>query len=462
MNKKITISIDELKEFYSEYISRYHQEYDLFIAAPPRGPGYPKADISPYLKRSSFDFYLAKNGVIVNQLDAEPDYEWYIAGGPAIKVDYEPSVTPKEVTEKLKSVGLLGQKIGIYRVVSKKPLANKVWRGRIDGIIRSSMYENIGNGIVANFYHVSVSLRELVNILTFGAFGTILDTPEPSDQDNFGEPHVIRDLGVFPADLNNKRFFKYMEIYGHVDECAWDKRLIKLRVKSDLRRDFTYALSLQTASKTLGTLVFGSTPDWAENFTNRLTNLKKAIDAFREILLFKSHETEDVFHNLLKSNPILLEVYGECKSKPKFKYPNGHTSIIGKTYLEPDFLVTYPDQSYKLIELERASKHMATKKGQPRAEMTQAAFQIAEWRHYIKSHYLSIKKRYPGIQSKCKSMIIMSRRRQKQFGGIEDQKQYIELIMEEYRVDEVLTYDDLFERACFAYYQLTGLNPSII
>jgi hypothetical protein len=458
----MTISIEKLKEFFSEYISRYHDEYDRFIAVPPTGPGYPKVDISPYLKKSTFDFYLAKNGVIVNQLNVEPDYEWYIAGGPAIKVDYEPTVTPKEGTQKLKSVGLLGQKIGIYRVVAKKPLANKVWRGRIDGVIRSFMYENLGNGIIANFYYVSHTLKELINILTFGAFGTILDTPVPSDEDNFGEPHIIRDLGVFPADLNNKRFFKYMEIYGHIDDSAWDKRLVKLRVKSDLRRDFTYALSLQKTSKTPGTLFFGSTPDWAENFTNRLTSLKKAIDAFREILLFKSDETEDVFHNLLQSYPILLEVYGTCESKPRFYYPDGHKSIIGKKYLEPDFLVTYPDQSYKLIELERASKIIATKQGQPRAEMTQAAFQIAEWRHYIKSHYSSIKDRYPGIQSKCKSLIIISRRSQKMFGGIEDQKQYVELIMEEYRVDEVLTYDDLFERACFAYYQLTGLNPSII
>ena len=32
--------------------------------------------------------------------------------------------------------------------------------------------------------------------------------------------------------------------------------------------------------------------------------------------------------------------------------------------------------------------------------------------------------------------------------------------MEQYNVDEVLTYDDILERASFAYYQLTGLAPS--
>jgi len=59
-------------------------------------------------------------------------------------------------------------------------------------------------------------------------------------------------------------------------------------------------------------------------------------------------------------------------------------------------------------------------------------------------------------------MIIMSRSRQKQFGGLEDQKQYAELIHEQLNVDEVLTYDDLLEKASFAYFQLTGLSPSSI
>ena len=53
----------------------------------------------------------------------------------------------------------------------------------------------------------------------------------------------------------------------------------------------------------------------------------------------------------------------------------------------------------------------------------------------------------------------MSRRTQKAFGGLQDQKAYSELLMEQYKVDEVFTYDDILERASFAYYQLTGLAP---
>jgi hypothetical protein len=56
----------------------------------------------------------------------------------------------------------------------------------------------------------------------------------------------------------------------------------------------------------------------------------------------------------------------------------------------------------------------------------------------------------------------MSRSTQKAFGGLQDQKGYAELLMEQYNVDEVLTYDDILERASFAYHQLTGLAPSSI
>ena len=456
-----TISLDDLQSYFAEYVASYKREYETFVSTPPRGPGYPKVNVSPYLGDAKFDVYLSTTGIIVNLTGVEPDYQWYIAGGPALKVDYEPTVTPAHVSEILKAHELVGKNIGTYRIVAKKTLPNKVWKGRIDGIIRSRSIENFIEGISVTFYELNISLAELVNILTFGAFGSILDPKLPDATNDIGYPHLVRRIGIYPADLNNKRFFEYLEIHGQVDRSAWDRRAINLRVKSDLRRDFAQALSVTEEGRG-GLLSFGATNEWAENYTNRLVSLKKAIGVLRENLLFKDTAQEGVFHRLLEDNPILLDVYGICQSKPILKYPVGHTSLIGKEFLVPDFIVVYPDKSYKLVEIERPSKDMATKEGQPRAELTQAIFQIAEWKHFIKTHYDSIRDKYPGIQSKCKSMIIMSRSTQKAFGGLQDQKAYAELLMEQYNVDEVLTYDDILERASFAYYQLTGLAPSSI
>jgi len=174
----------------------------------------------------------------------------------------------------------------------------------------------------------------------------------------------------------------------------------------------------------------------------------------------KGEAVESAFHRLLVEHPLLIDVYGTCESKPRFVYPDGATSPVGKKYLEPDFLVVYPGQAYKLVEIERPSKSVATVQGQPRAEVNQSTFQVAEWKHYIQSHYEELRSRYPNIQARCKTAIIMSRTTQQAFGGIQDVRAYVGLIEGQYKIDEFLTYDDLLERALTAYALLTGLSPT--
>lgn len=158
---------------------------------------------------------------------------------------------------------------------------------------------------------------------------------------------------------------------------------------------------------------------------------------------------------------MLLDVYGVVESKPELSYPGGVTSPLGKTKLQPDFIIRYPDQSYKMIEIERPTKAIATAQGQPRAEVGQAVFQTAEWKHYVKTHYQIIKDRYPGIQSKCKTAVIMSRFQQEKFSNISGMREYMGLIMEQYKIDEFLTFDDLLDRAVTAYVLLSGLGEKM-
>ena len=53
----------------------------------------------------------------------------------------------------------------------------------------------------------------------------------------------------------------------------------------------------------------------------------------------------------------------------------------------------------------------------------------------------------------------MSRSTQSSFNNVADINRYKEMIVQQYNVDEFLTYDDLFDRACTAYTVLTGLSP---
>jgi hypothetical protein len=96
--------------------------------------------------RLGLQLRLTNDGFLILDCSKEPDYQWWIAGGPALCVDYEPSRTPEHVTDTLKASGILGKPIGIYRIVSQKPLADEVWSGKLPTASESQIFESSGRG----------------------------------------------------------------------------------------------------------------------------------------------------------------------------------------------------------------------------------------------------------------------------------------------------------------------------
>ena len=455
----MSITAEAIAEFLFAYARNYRDGYLRATTHPPAGPGYPKLPCSPFLAPSTFDVYIAKDGVVVNHLGQEPAHQWFIAGGPALKVDYEPSRTPPELIERLRAEGILDKPIGIYRVVAKTPMNSSVWRGRVRQVAREIRVHDSELDLNLNIREVRGTLADIVKSLSFGAYGCILDIHLPKPNSPIGQCHLVRNFGIFTADLVGRRFFTHLEIHGQADQAAWDMRTIPLRVQHDLRRDLASWLADPTQERG-GSMSLGGGPNWLEVYSDRLARLAAGIAALRAALQVHAEDVEAVFHDVLVAHPLLLDVYGTCESKPQFVYPAGTTSPIGKTSLEPDFLIRYTDKSYKLVEIERPSKNVATAQGQPRAEVSQAVFQCAEWRHFIKTHYQSLSKIYPEIQSRCKTAVIMSRTNQLSFKGINNIDAYKGLMMEQFNIDEFYTFDDLYDRARTAYELLSGLLPS--
>jgi hypothetical protein len=89
--------------------------------------------------------------------------------------------------------------------------------------------------------------------------------------------------------------------------------------------------------------------------------------------------------------------------------------------------------------------------------VTQAGFQIAEWKTYIKNHYDKLKMDFPGISVSCSTMIVISRSTHENFGRGRDIAAYMQLVKQQLAVDEVLTYDDLLARSKQAYVALSSL-----
>ena len=102
------VTLNDIAEFIFCYVTEYRACYEKAIASPPNGLGYPQVPISPFLHEGRFTLYVTDRGVVINEERPEPPHQWYIAGGPAFKVDYEPTRTPKAVFETLEQHCLKG------------------------------------------------------------------------------------------------------------------------------------------------------------------------------------------------------------------------------------------------------------------------------------------------------------------------------------------------------------------
>ena len=441
-------------DYLADYTKQYRDEYGRLTAPPPTGAGYPALRISPYLDSPTIECVLSPDGALIYSEREPPDYEWWIAGGPAMMVDYEPSRTPSAIVDLLKREGLWGKPIGIYRLVAKTVLPDAVWSGRIEPVDEEASVHVAGTEIRVR--RTDLTRKEVVQRMTYGALAEILDLKLPGPEAPFWEKSlIVRRMGFMTADRVNRRFLDYLELLHHGDPAAWDPRAIPTRVQVDVRRDFGVTFGAVAEKASGGSMSFGG-KSWIQPFFDRLTVLRNTLEQFAALLEDNGDAAEGVFHTFLEANPILLDVYAEPVSKPRWKYPPGE-SPLGKTHVEPDFVLKYADGSYRLVELERPAKMLATVQGQPRSEVNQAAFQIAEWRAYIANHYDLLKASFPGIGIRNAGMIVISRSAAVSFGVGRDPRKYKELLSSQYPGIDIYTYDELLERARQAYIRLASL-----
>ena len=189
---------------------------------------------------------------------------------------------------------------------------------------------------------------------------------------------------------------------------------------------------------------------------SKLSVLETLINRFEKLLDEYPQGHENLFHEFLIKNPALLDVYGEPEPKHKFPFPEGE-SPLDKNYVEPDFIIKYPNNKYKLVELERPGKHWGTKQGQTTSELNQAAFQAcSDWDYYIRNHYELIKDKYRGISNHRSYMVVIGRKTQANVGG-RNPEEYRQYIAGQYPC-EICFYDDLLDKAKQAHAALVALS----
>jgi Domain of unknown function (DUF4263) len=445
------VSATDAASYLGEYVRSYRAEWGRFTARPPRGGGYPALPVSVYLSPGEFHCYLATDGFDLASYRWQPEYDWWIAGGPALVADTEPTRKPAWVTQ---LQAPLGENLGLYRFVLRGgPVDDETWQGRLPAPLDSAEHRADADTEI-RVYEYAIDKETLLSRLTFGLLCRTMTFPVPGQDSELWNPRIIRNLGFGTADTRYRRFLTYLELDFHRDHAAWDPRSIWARVSIDLRRDFAYAA---TAPAEGGGMVSFTAPqaEFTEKLVDRLSALETAISQFARLCEENPEGPEALFHAFLQQNPILLDVYASAESKPRFVYPEGE-SPSGKTYVEPDFVLRYTGQSYRLVELERPGKAIGTTAGHARAELTQAGFQIAEWKQYIANHYDQLKTRFPGISTSCASTIVISRESERLAGGRQPTREVLAHYRDQTPADELLLYDDLLSRAREAYDRLSA------
>lgn len=420
--------------YLERYIECYRKEYARFTAPPPNGGGYPKLTLSSYIDADSINCHLAHDGAVI--LHESESHE----------MDFSKNTWMKTARETQDP----NNPLRIIRI------PDRIWNsdlGRSEKMAEGSFGET---RITVHKYHLD--WQELIRRLTFGALELNINLHLPSKDADYWQPRRVRNIGFTTGDGKNRRFVHYGELLRHVDSGAWDPRSAWARAHVDMRVHFTHAV-VAVGREPGGTIDIQRPEVPVGPFSDRLSALERATSEL-EALLRQQNAPESSFHELLVNFPVLLDVYGDVESKPRWRYPRGD-SPTGKSYVEPDFVISQQNETYKLIEIERADHQFATRgPGHPTAAVTHAAFQIGEWKDYINHHYDLLKTKYPNIAGNISTVIVISRSQQRQFGAAGSNR-YLSVVRQQLGVDEVLTWDDLLERARTMVRQLMALYDSV-
>ena len=84
----MTLSVTTAAEYLARYVTEYRREYTRLTTVPPQGGGYPSLVVSPYLYSEELLCLLSPDGATIVDQSREPEYQWWIAGGPALMVDF--------------------------------------------------------------------------------------------------------------------------------------------------------------------------------------------------------------------------------------------------------------------------------------------------------------------------------------------------------------------------------------
>jgi hypothetical protein len=129
------VTLTQIASYLASYVEAYRREYRAFVDAAPTGGGYPPLQVSPYLYSTELLCLVARDGYAIADFSRQPEYRWEIAGGPVLLPDFPDSRTSAEIIALLKTEGIWGKPIGLYRIVAQSGIPDDIWRDDLGRLV---------------------------------------------------------------------------------------------------------------------------------------------------------------------------------------------------------------------------------------------------------------------------------------------------------------------------------------
>ena len=270
-------AIDDLPlKFLDNYISAY---CELFEAIENENAG----DLQPSFFSSARNqipwlndrplavFYLQSALIFFDQSNV-PKGHWYLDGGPAIKVDEVHTRTPLSVRTAYGSKSSNQKPKGIARAVLADRVPTRVWVSNpLAGASLGQATTETGKQLT--YFAYENDFQSFLTDATFGFFGYIETLPIIPEIYTATAFEIVTNLGFFPADLNNARFFCSLNIVSR-PKYFLDNHETRLdSLKAAIYRDLSRTMARQRFSAEDYIRQFSSKTFWDPSPNSKKDNL---------------------------------------------------------------------------------------------------------------------------------------------------------------------------------------------
>ena len=270
-------AIDDLPlKFLDNYISAYCELFEA-IENENAGDLQPSFFSSarnqiPWLNNQPLAVFYLQSALIFFDQSNVPKGHWYLDGGPAIKVDEVHTRTPLSVRTAYGSKSSNQKPKGIARAVLADRVPTRVWVSNpLAGASLGQATTETGKQLT--YFAYENDFQSFLTDATFGFFGYIETLPIIPEIYTATAFEIVTNLGFFPADLNNARFFCSLNIVSR-PKYFLDNHETRLdSLKAAIYRDLSRTMARQRFSAEDYIRQFSSKTFWDPSPNSKKDNL---------------------------------------------------------------------------------------------------------------------------------------------------------------------------------------------